>query len=178
MDEGRKKIIIQEIHYWKDHQLLPNHYCDFLLALYTEGEVASKEKNDKKQTAYYLLFYFFDTLLILFPVLLFQITNSIVIQVIGIVLTLTAALVMTTVFKRYKALQESFAVMIFFVVFLFSSMMLLNNYVGIAWITYSWILINSLSWILFGKFRKQFFLQVAGVFILIILVIMVGFQYF
>ncbi|WP_058307423.1 hypothetical protein [Gracilibacillus massiliensis] len=178
MDEDRKKIIIQEINYWKDHHLLPNQYCDFLLALYTEGEGANDEKKDNKQTAYYLLFYFFDTLLILFPVLLFQLTNNIIVQVIGIVITLAIALMMTTVFKRYKDLQESFAVMIFFVVFLFSSMMLINEYIGYSWITYSWILINSLSWILFGKIKKQFFLQIAGVFVLIILTIMVGFQYF
>ena len=37
MDQQRKAIIIHEIKYWKDNHLLPEHYCDFLLALYTEG---------------------------------------------------------------------------------------------------------------------------------------------
>ena len=33
MDETRKQIIINEIHYWKKNHLLPEQYCDFLLAL-------------------------------------------------------------------------------------------------------------------------------------------------
>lgn len=38
VDEQRKITIINEIRYWKDNHLLPEHYCDFLMALYTEGE--------------------------------------------------------------------------------------------------------------------------------------------
>src|SRR5699024_12207133 len=38
MPNERSKIIIREIHYWKEHNLLPEVYCDFLLALYTQGE--------------------------------------------------------------------------------------------------------------------------------------------
>ena len=37
MDENRKQIIIKEIGYWKNNKLLPEQYCNFLLALYTEG---------------------------------------------------------------------------------------------------------------------------------------------
>ncbi|SEN55813.1 hypothetical protein SAMN04488134_101355 [Amphibacillus marinus] len=37
MDKQRKITIINEIHYWRENRLLPSHYCDFLLALYTEG---------------------------------------------------------------------------------------------------------------------------------------------
>ena len=33
MNENRKQIIINEIIYWKKNELLPEHYCDFLLAL-------------------------------------------------------------------------------------------------------------------------------------------------
>ncbi len=45
MDETRKQIIINEIEYWKEHHLLPEQYCDFLLALYTEGNgIEKKEK--------------------------------------------------------------------------------------------------------------------------------------
>jgi hypothetical protein len=37
MDDHRRKIITNEIKYWKQNKLLPEHYCDFLLNLYTEG---------------------------------------------------------------------------------------------------------------------------------------------
>ncbi|WLR56307.1 hypothetical protein LC048_05130 [Mesobacillus subterraneus] len=37
MDDHRRKIITNEIKYWKQNRLLPEHYCDFLLNLYTGG---------------------------------------------------------------------------------------------------------------------------------------------
>ncbi len=42
MEPVRKKIVTQEIKYWRDSNLLPAHYCDFLLNLYTEGETTRK----------------------------------------------------------------------------------------------------------------------------------------
>lgn len=38
MDENRKETIMKEIMYWKEHRLLPDRYCDYLLALYSGGE--------------------------------------------------------------------------------------------------------------------------------------------
>lgn len=44
----RKKIIVDEIKYWKKSRLLPEQYCNFLLTLYTGGveteDVKSKQK--------------------------------------------------------------------------------------------------------------------------------------
>ncbi|MCG7336401.1 hypothetical protein MHZ95_14120 [Sporosarcina sp. ACRSM] len=38
MNPQRKRIIISEIKYWKQSKLLPEHYCDFLIALYGQGD--------------------------------------------------------------------------------------------------------------------------------------------
>ncbi|MBS4173564.1 hypothetical protein [Bacillus sp. FJAT-49736] len=48
MNSSRKETIIREIQYWKKHQMLPEHYCDFLLALYTEGESPGNQKSRDK----------------------------------------------------------------------------------------------------------------------------------
>lgn len=37
MSNQRKQIILNEITYWKQNKLLPEHYCDFLSTIYTEG---------------------------------------------------------------------------------------------------------------------------------------------
>ena len=37
MTNPRKKIILNEILFWKQNKLLPEHYCDFLATLYSEG---------------------------------------------------------------------------------------------------------------------------------------------
>lgn len=34
----KKQIIISEIRYWKSNKLLPEHYCDFLITLYSQGD--------------------------------------------------------------------------------------------------------------------------------------------
>jgi predicted nucleic acid-binding Zn ribbon protein len=49
MNPQRKRIIISEIKYWKQNKLLPEHYCDFLITLYAQGEgddaIVSKSKD-------------------------------------------------------------------------------------------------------------------------------------
>ncbi|WP_164668586.1 hypothetical protein [Virgibacillus doumboii] len=47
MSENRISTIIEEINYWKEHKLLPDVYCDFLLALYTNGEASAEEATAK-----------------------------------------------------------------------------------------------------------------------------------
>jgi hypothetical protein len=43
---SRKELIVNEIHLWKQANMLPEHYCDYLLALYTEGD--GMEHSDQK----------------------------------------------------------------------------------------------------------------------------------
>ena len=43
MSNERKKIIVNEISFWKKNKLLPEHYCDFLMTLYTEGNFENEE---------------------------------------------------------------------------------------------------------------------------------------
>jgi hypothetical protein len=52
MNEQRKKIITSEIEYWRRNNLLPSHYCDFLLNLYTEGEAAGKETRNQASAGF------------------------------------------------------------------------------------------------------------------------------
>ncbi|MFC4022770.1 hypothetical protein ACFOUV_02925 [Oceanobacillus longus] len=51
MAEERTAIIVKEIRYWKEHRLLPERYCDYLLALYTNGqELSDKADDDVRST--------------------------------------------------------------------------------------------------------------------------------
>ncbi|MFC4404192.1 hypothetical protein [Gracilibacillus xinjiangensis] len=176
MDAERKEVILKEINYWKSHHLLPVHYCDFLIALYTEGEGESRP--EKKRTPYYVLFYFFNTLLLIFPMIIFIVVDNVIWQVISIVIILIMNILMIDIFKKNDRLNEGYAVMTLFVNFLIASSLFLNDFVKNVPITYLWIFLNSLSWIIFGKWKKQFFLQAAGVFVFIIACILTGFYYF
>lgn len=51
MQDQRKKIIVNEIEHWRKNHLLPEHYCIFLLNLYTEGERAVQKTDAGAQAA-------------------------------------------------------------------------------------------------------------------------------
>lgn len=63
MDQDKRRIIIQEIKYWKANRLLPEHYCDFLLNLYggkIEAAASSQPETVKspgsgRSAAYWML---------------------------------------------------------------------------------------------------------------------------
>ncbi len=48
MKSERKKMIISEIKYWRRNNLLPAHYCDFLITLYSEGEVTEEVREQSR----------------------------------------------------------------------------------------------------------------------------------
>nr|WP_106779977.1 hypothetical protein [Lysinibacillus timonensis] len=45
MANQRKQIILNEILFWKQSKLLPEHYCDFLMTLYSEGNEVAQVEN-------------------------------------------------------------------------------------------------------------------------------------
>ncbi|MDN4607041.1 hypothetical protein [Sporosarcina highlanderae] len=78
MGTERKKIIITEINYWKENKMLPEHYCDFLITLYTQGEQEQapditdailmnekKKKKKKMSSVFFHLLYIFSAFTIL-----------------------------------------------------------------------------------------------------------------
>lgn len=66
MNETRKKIVLNEILYWKQTRILPEKYCDYLLALYSEGDLEQQMATalPKKQTRFFLIEIFISLILI------------------------------------------------------------------------------------------------------------------
>lgn len=59
----RKKIIVDEIKYWKKSHLLPERYCNFLITLYTGGmETGDVKSKQKKVNANQLALLIFTTI--------------------------------------------------------------------------------------------------------------------
>lgn len=55
--DERISTIVKEIKYWKEHKLLPEVHCDFLLALYTQGEDDSIATPKKSKQNFFLYFW-------------------------------------------------------------------------------------------------------------------------
>ncbi|WP_110111371.1 hypothetical protein [Bacillus sp. CGMCC 1.16541] len=75
----KNKLIINEIQIWKESKILPEHYCDYLLMLYTKGERDENQygsyscltRFNKLHLLFILLFLPFELLVIYFTELSF-----------------------------------------------------------------------------------------------------------
>src|SRR4051812_44543873 len=97
MDENRKQIIIKEIGYWKNNKLLPEHYCDFLMALYTEGTGLQEINNSSKIRKKNLLW------LLIIPVIVFTLyftELSLILQMVFFIILILLGIYLISYFTR------------------------------------------------------------------------------
>ncbi|MCM3394095.1 hypothetical protein MKY20_09855 [Cytobacillus sp. FSL W8-0315] len=80
LDENRKKVIVNELLYWKKSRMLPDRYCDYLLALYTEGSQPKEIKKHKSVMGLYLANLIFLLLIPISALLIYFTELSIILQ--------------------------------------------------------------------------------------------------
>lgn len=68
--ETKKQVIINEIEWWKESHLLPEQYCDYLLALYTEGNADRQGTISSKPPKKRFQGWLFSIILLFLPVML------------------------------------------------------------------------------------------------------------
>lgn len=170
MSVQRKKIIIAEVNYWKQNKLLPEHYCDFLIALYSEGEhrqevdatvesVLSKKR--KKFNLRYLI-----------PILLtvgagagmFMFTDLKGFTVLVALMTIIG-LLLTAFFGKKK--ETDFVSLLYILsailVLGMSLKVWLLLFEGQALVLVGLLLFNCLIWLVAGKLLKLLYFTISGV---------------
>lgn len=104
MDDHRRKIITNEIKYWKQNRMLPEHYCDFLLNLYTEGSAEGDKPQGKRSKSTTGLISFILIGLLSLSVFLFYFTElSLFLQT-----ALIIFFVVTTITAVFYMLKKTF----------------------------------------------------------------------
>jgi hypothetical protein len=179
MDNPKKQIIINEILFWKQNKLLPEHYCDFLMTLYTEGEdiqlqnhISSKKsikmKEKRKKTTISLLIMAITAALLIF---LFLMTAYFYIAafIVGII----AILFLVYSYKFAKKhdliapiLQVAAALLIFGISVKVSLVYFENNNV----VLYSLLVANCFMWTITGIKLKLLYFTISGVLGFIIII--------
>ncbi|WP_188206181.1 hypothetical protein [Alkalibacillus aidingensis] len=168
MGNDRKEIIIDEIKHWKQSKLLPEKYCDFLLALYTYGEGVHGEN---KQTGSGWLNNALFSIDILFLILLlpisFLITHvlqvSIVLEIVLFISLLIIILIHFYHFKQHKKAYIHIPIIAFFLVFLISSISVFHHFIGQqGWISIV-IFAHCLLWVIYGYKRQYYYLSASGI---------------
>ncbi|RSK27875.1 hypothetical protein EJF36_13860 [Bacillus sp. HMF5848] len=166
MDNSRKQIIIHEITYWKQSKLLPDHYCDFLLALYSEGEY--KEEAPKKQVfsskeLFTYIWLFVSIAFIPITILVNYFTKwplqmQMGLAIAFIVMTMTAAIIG----KRNKYFFHVSIITTVLLIFLLCVGIAVTLFPTNNYVLASVVLGNCLAWILFGIRLKVLYFAFSG----------------
>ena len=168
MAHERKSVIIDEIKYWKDHQLLPKEYCDFLLALYTEGADTSEQEPSKKRIPFKdigsLLYVLLLLSLLPLSFLVIHFTELSILMQTGLLLFFLGFSTLNIwFFYRKNSIQVHVAIIVFLLLLFLYSAYFSNEWTNQAWINHSIIVLNCLIWIGFGMKQKLSYLIASGI---------------
>lgn len=185
MDNERKHIIISEIKHWKQSKLIPARYCDFLIALYSRGEEIDTENvkttlpllsNDKRKLNKSILYLILLTTLC--TVSLFVIENYS-----AIVLGLSAVILISLLFYATRSAAKKSGVSPFnyiasaFILLSISLKFWTMNFEENIMILIALLLINSVIWIIMGKYLNLIYFKISGVVCVVLVAIFVVVQF-
>ncbi|RUL57032.1 MULTISPECIES: hypothetical protein [Lysinibacillus] len=182
MQNPRKKIILNEILFWKQNKLLPEQYCDFLMTLYSEGnEIESEEEISHKKAVKakekrnnILLITSLSLVAVVLIVLLFLMTEAVWIMalitgVVACALTVGAFIIA----KKNALLAPILQVLSALLIFGLSVKVSLTYFADNLLVLYSLLIANCLMWLITGLKIKLMYFTISGV---IGLVILIGYQ--
>lgn len=178
--DHRKETIVKEITYWKQNKLLPTRYCDFLLALYTEGEdkssliISLNDKSRHNEKIVTFIFFFMNLLLLPLSFLVIYFTEMGIIMQTGL-LSIFVGIAYTS--YRYRFTNDilirrmiNFHVLLLFLIL---TIHVINHLTFSNTIVYLAIMAHCLVWMIAGVFKKVVYLQVFGFLGLAVLVILI-----
>ena len=169
MSNQRKQIILNEIAFWKQSKFLPDHYCDFLTTLYTEGQqheqlngvsnesMLAKEKSKKKWITFGL-----PIATLLLVVLLFATEIQwLVIGVVGAVavIALVVAIILAKKNNVFAPIVNLCAALLILGV---SLKLCVAYFEGNNTVLYSMLVGNCLLWLITGLLTRAIYFTISG----------------
>jgi hypothetical protein len=164
LDDQRKKIIISEIKYWKQNRMLPAHYCDFLLNLYTEGSSGFVAENNKSFFQVPKLLSLFLLGLLSLSVFLFYFTElSLILQIVLIIIFGICSLISGGYLlskSRSELIPLLAASLILLITTVQTAIILFSNHTSIL---YAVTILNCLLWLFVGVKWSMISFKISGV---------------
>ncbi len=182
MANSKKKIILNEILFWKQNKLLPDHYCDFLMTLYSEGneievedEISHKKSIIAKQKQNnMLLIAFISIISISLLATLFMISEIAWLVGAGVGIIAIVLMVIAYRFAKKKeimapVLHIASALLLFGV----SVKMSIQYFPENQFVLYGLLILNCLMWFFTGYKFKLMYFTVSGA---VGLLFLIGYQ--
>lgn len=182
MNSQKRMVILNEISFWKKNKLLPEHYCDFLTTLYSEGEEvedhsklevsASNSILAENSTKNTIKMVFLTICTITLIVTLFVLKAPFVlIPIIFSISAIIGILLFVFKFTRNRTIMTTFAYATVALLILGVSIKLANLFAGEqSFMLYIVLIGNCILWLICGKFLNLIYFKISGVVGLIIII--------
>ncbi|MBS4194709.1 hypothetical protein [Lederbergia citri] len=174
MDDKRKNIILKEISFWKQNNMLPEHYCNYLMALYTEGQEELQAKVEKRKIHFNMEIFFSLLYLALIGtmIVITYITDvSFTMQTLFLSISLCILIISFFIFRKKNKSRLLIFITGAFLFLLYTIQINDSFFSASEKSLYIMLLLNCAIWIIGGIWRKKLFFIIAGTIAVIALII-------
>ncbi|RIJ67597.1 hypothetical protein CW357_10740 [Rummeliibacillus sp. TYF005] len=184
MNSQKKEVILNEISFWKKNKLLPEHYCDFLTTLYSEGQEVEENNTTKIRinAANSLLAENYSknnlktilasiAIILIFVALFVLKAPFVLIPIILSVSIIVGLLVFLFKFKPNKTVRKTLTYATIALLIFGVSIKIVNLYFGgHPSLLYGVLLGNCILWLLTGRLLNLIYFKISGIIGLIIVI--------
>jgi hypothetical protein len=175
MQDDRIPTIINEIHFWRENNLLPEVYCDFLLALYTKGEEEKSPPVQEKSKIFFLIQNIVMVLLIPFSFLVLYFTQfPFFLQLGFLILFLSYSCGIYLYVRNSGGITASIGLINSMLLILLVSITVSKAYVESVWFSYFILFTQFTCWYLLGKKHNQSFIVIISILAILFLIIYIA----
>lgn len=170
MNKQRKETIVQEIEYWKRNRLLPDQYCDYLMALYTEGE-GVKHTAKGRRKVFSLLFACLISLLVPITFLVIYFTEMPVhLQMLLVTFFVLLSIIGYFIFRKEESFIHIpvFVTALLILIFSIKSLEVLSFQLPL---TFTVITIQTVVWFIIGYIKKWYYLNISAIITMVLFVV-------
>lgn len=184
VNSQKKEVILNEISFWKKNKLLPEHYCDFLMTLYSEGNVVEDDPStiikisaansllatNRKKNNWKIILASIGTIMLLVALFVLKAPFVLIpiILSIGIIIGL---LIFLFKFQPNKTVRKTFTYATLALLIFSVSIKIVNLYLGgQPSILYGVLIGNCLLWLLVGKYLNLIYFKISGIIGLVIII--------
>jgi hypothetical protein len=161
---GREAVIVNEIKFWKQNNMLPDQYCDYLLALYTNGnEQIQISTADKGNRNHHVMAIMLSASIISFSLFVIYFTElSVVLQTAILTGFVVLFFGMRIYYSKKKISTPFIRIAAAFLILLLSLNISDSLFGGSRSLTYAVLFLNCMSWIVLGWKRKLLYFTLSG----------------
>lgn len=170
MSNQRKQIILNEIAFWKQSKMLPEHYCDFLTTLYAEGEQqneqlignareAVKAKERRKGRVWIFIVPMIAVILVM---LTFIIDSVLLVGIPAVVFAIVLIVLGIRILKKNELLGPILQLSAALIIFGVSLRVCLTFFEGNHIALYATLISNCVLWLVAGIGLRLMYFTIAG----------------